>query len=70
LDCLSGDATLFTRSDEVKAAWSCTTDIIHGWEKQKIKNLPVYKAGTWGPSGANEFIERDNRQWRFKDEIE
>ncbi len=69
LDCLSGDPTLFTRSDEVKAAWAFTTDIIHGWEDQNIKNLPVYEAGTWGPSGANDFIERDGRQWRFRDEI-
>jgi glucose-6-phosphate 1-dehydrogenase len=67
LDCLSGDPTLFTRTDEVKAAWSFTTDIINGWQEQKMKNLPVYEAGTWGPSGADEFIHRDGRQWRFRD---
>lgn len=64
LDALNGDATLFTRSDEVRAAWAFTTDIIDGWNEQKIENLPFYKAGTWGPTGADEFIQRYHRKWR------
>jgi len=68
LDCISGDATLFTRKDEVKAAWAFTTEIINAWENQNIRNLPVYEAGTWGPAGADEFIQRDGRRWRNHDE--
>ncbi len=68
LDCMSGDATLFTRRDEVKAAWAFTTDIIHAWENQNIRNLPVYEAGTWGPAGADDFIQRDGRRWRNHEE--
>jgi glucose-6-phosphate 1-dehydrogenase len=64
LDCLSGDATLFTRSDEVKAAWTFTNDIISGWDHQNLKNLPIYEAGTWGPSKADDFIQQDSRKWR------
>ena len=60
LDCLSGDATLFTRSDEVKAAWAYTTNIIDAWNEKPIKNLPIYEAGTWGPSETDEFIETIN----------
>jgi len=61
LDSLAGDATLFTRTDEVHAAWKFVTDIIEGWEYNPQKNLPVYEAGTWGPPGADEFIHQDIR---------
>lgn len=64
LDCLLGDATLFTRSDEVDAAWDFTTDILQGWAAHPVRYLPVYEAGTWGPPGADEFIHRDGRIWR------
>ncbi len=62
-DCLLGDATLFTRSDEVQAAWTFTTGILNAWSGQPLHNLPVYEAGTWGPPGADEFINHDNRAW-------
>jgi len=64
LDCLSGDATLFTRTDEVQAAWAFTTDILEGWLTQPVMNLPVYEAGTWGPPGADDFIIYDGYRWR------
>lgn len=64
LDCLSGDATLFTRSDEVQAAWTYSSDILNAWSKQPLRNLPIYESGTWGPAGADEFIQRDGRKWR------
>ncbi len=64
LDCLTGDATLFTRSDEVLAAWRFTTEILKAWEDEKIKNLPIYEAGTWGPSEADDFIAQDGWTWR------
>ena len=64
LDSLLGDATLFTRSDEVEEAWRLTQGILHAWEGQSPKNLPVYEAGTQGPHGADEFIQADGRLWR------
>lgn len=67
LDCILGDATLFTRSDEVKAQWAFTTDILEAWSKFTQKNLPVYEAGTWGPPGLDDFIKADGRVWRNSD---
>jgi glucose-6-phosphate 1-dehydrogenase len=64
LDSMNGDATLFTRSDEVDTAWEITTEIIKAWQEHNTKNLPVYEAGTWGPSGIDEFITKDGRAWR------
>ncbi len=63
-DCLVGDATLFTRSDEVRAQWAFTDGILNAWKSQNLRNLPVYEAGTWGPPGADEFIGRDGHCWR------
>ncbi|GAP21127.1 glucose-6-phosphate dehydrogenase [Leptolinea tardivitalis] len=62
-DSMAGDATLFTRSDEVKAAWAFTNSILEGWDKTQVKNLPVYEAGTWGPPGADDFISSNGRCW-------
>lgn len=64
LDSLMGDATLFTRSDEVEEAWRLTNGIIDAWKSQDLRNLPVYEAGTQGPHGADDFIRDDGRQWR------
>lgn len=63
-DALYGDATLFTRSDEVISQWSFINRIIDGWKEDNRKFLPVYEAGTWGPPGVDFFILGDNRHWR------
>lgn len=64
LDSLSGDATLFNRTDEVHTAWSFTTQIIDSWNANPVRNLPVYEAGTWGPPGADEFVTAsDGHSW-------
>jgi glucose-6-phosphate 1-dehydrogenase len=64
LDGLVGDATLFTRSDEVLSAWSYTDEIMKAWKNYPVRNLPVYESGTWGPPGADDFIGRDHWAWR------
>jgi glucose-6-phosphate 1-dehydrogenase len=61
---LVGDATLFTRSDEVLSAWSYTDEIMKAWKNYPVRNLPVYESGTWGPPGADDFIGRDHWAWR------
>jgi glucose-6-phosphate 1-dehydrogenase len=68
LDILIGDATLFTRTDEVQAAWTFTTDILEGWKANPVRYLPVYEAGTWGPPGADDFIRStDGHSWHEPD---
>ncbi len=63
LDSMLGDATLFTRSDEVLAQWEFTDRILEAWKNNPVRNLPVYEAGTWGPPGADEFIGKNKRAW-------
>jgi glucose-6-phosphate 1-dehydrogenase len=67
MDCMNGDATLFTRSDEVLAAWSFVTEILQAWEQHPVKQLLEYPAGSWGPPELDEFIERSGAQWRSLD---
>jgi glucose-6-phosphate 1-dehydrogenase len=64
LDCMNGDATLFTRSDEVQAAWAFVTDIITAWEREGLKKLPKYQAGSWGSPLIDKFIENLGCKWR------
>ncbi|MGV8024951.1 MAG: glucose-6-phosphate dehydrogenase [Anaerolineaceae bacterium] len=63
LDCMIGDATLFTRSDEALSQWEFTTNIMKAWSASPEKILPTYDPGSWGPQGADEFIEKDGRMW-------
>ncbi|WP_019500400.1 glucose-6-phosphate dehydrogenase [Pseudanabaena sp. PCC 6802] len=65
LDCMLGDQTLFTRGDEVEAAWKVVTPALAAWEAPSpIDAIPLYEAGTWGPTEAEQLINRDGRQWR------
>lgn len=64
MDCMNGDATLFTRSDEVQAAWGFITDITEAWSNSNISVLPQYKAGTWGPPELDTFIQKDGFHWK------
>jgi glucose-6-phosphate 1-dehydrogenase len=63
LDALRGDATLFTRRDEVEEQWRLIDPVISAWSTSPDAP-PPYAAGTWGPTEADVFIERDGRRWR------
>lgn len=55
LDAMRGDATLFTRADEVEAQWAFIDPILAGWRE---RGAPVtsYEAGSWGPSEADALL--------------
>jgi glucose-6-phosphate 1-dehydrogenase len=63
LDCLLGDATLFTRADEVEEQWAIVDAMVAPWRRDR-PHFPNYAAGTWGPSAADELLHRDGRSWR------
>jgi len=63
MDCMNGDATLFTRSDEVLAAWSFVDDVLKAWAHQPKKKLPQYKPGTWGPPEIDDFMHGHGSVW-------
>jgi len=64
LDALLGDASLFTRADEVEEAWSIVDPIISAWAEQPAPSFPNYEAGTWGPEASEDLLAREGRRWR------
>ena len=63
LDAMLGDATLFTRSDEIEEQWGLVDAIVSLWQRDRIA-FPNYAAGIWGPAASDELIHRDGRSWR------
>jgi glucose-6-phosphate 1-dehydrogenase len=63
LDTMLGDATLFTRADEVLEQWALVDAIVAAWRRDR-PIFPNYEAGTWGPASAEELLRRDGRSWR------
>jgi glucose-6-phosphate 1-dehydrogenase len=63
LDCLLGDATLFTRADEVEEQWALVDAMVAPWKRDR-PHFPNYAAGSWGPAAADELLHRDGRSWR------
>lgn len=66
LDVMTGDASLFTRADEVEAAWGIIDPIIKIWEAGK-EPLAEYDPGTWGPAESDELLAHDGRSWSMWD---
>lgn len=63
-DILTGDQTLFNRSDELESSWQLISAIRRGWDSAKQNSeIPIYKQGTWGPKEAFDLIEKDGRKW-------
>ncbi len=63
LDALQGDASLFTRADEVESAWSLIDPILQTWQAHQTPPLGVYKPGSWGPLEGYDLLARDGRRW-------
>ncbi len=67
LDVLLGDASLFPRNEEVEESWRIVDPIEELWaaqDKQQPSGPERYRAGEWGPRGADEMLARDGRSWR------
>ena len=62
LDAMRGDATLFTRNDEVDAQWSIIDPILQAWQGGH-EPMAEYAAGSQGPAEADELLGA-GREWR------
>jgi glucose-6-phosphate 1-dehydrogenase len=61
-DAMRGDATLFTRNDEVEAQWRICDPVLRGWH-EKGGPIAQYEAGSSGPPEANNLLRGGDR-WR------
>ena len=64
-DAMLGETTLFTRSDEVEAAWRLYTPLLKLIEDSPWQ-IPVhpYEARTWGPGASDNLLAEDGLIWR------
>ena len=62
MDAMRGEATLFTRNDEVEAQWRICDPIVATWAQTR-ESLPQYPAGSQGPTEAQTLLREEDR-WR------
>jgi glucose-6-phosphate 1-dehydrogenase len=62
LDAMRGDATLFTRNDEVEAQWRIIDPIISAWGAG-TEGVATYPAGSQGPDEAGRLLVQEDG-WR------
>ncbi len=63
VDAMLGEATLFTRADEIEEQWALVDAIIASWRRDE-PHFPNYAAGTWGPAAARDIVRRNGHSWR------
>lgn len=63
LDAMTGDASLFARSDEVELAWGIIDPILAAWESPAAPALESYPIGMWGPESSIEWMREQGREW-------
>ena len=63
LDVLTGDASLFARSDEVEKSWEIIDPFVRGWGSGGMPPIDVYELGDWGPMSSFEWMAAQGRTW-------
>ena len=63
LDAMRGDATLFTRNDEIETLWGIVDPILTAWEQDRTLEIATYPAGSAGPAEADRILD-SGRSWR------
>jgi glucose-6-phosphate 1-dehydrogenase len=63
LDVMRGDATLFTRNDEIEALWEIIDPILEAWASDTTSEIAQYPAGTAGPDAATAILD-EGTMWR------
>ena len=61
-DVIKGDASLFTRWDEIEGSWKIIDEILSCCTR-KESNINFYEAGSMGPLESEKLIQRDGRRW-------
>ena len=63
LDAMRGEATLFTRNDEIEALWGIIDPILTAWAQDTSSPIPQYEPGSAGPEEAERLL-CDGHEWR------
>jgi glucose-6-phosphate 1-dehydrogenase len=63
-DVMTGDPTLFMRADMVEQTWRIVQPLLDAWANERGTDLPIYPAGSSGPSEADALLARDRHESR------
>jgi glucose-6-phosphate 1-dehydrogenase len=66
-DCMLGDPSLFSRTDQVDVCWKFIDPILSSWgaaNKQEKPAFPNYAAGSWGPEASDNLLCSAGFAWR------
>jgi glucose-6-phosphate 1-dehydrogenase len=63
LDALKGDASLFSRSDEIERAWTLIDPVISTWENGQSSHIQPYEPGSMGPDASDELLQKAGNHW-------
>ena len=64
LDAMLGDATLFTRADEVDEQWALVDAIVSAWKRDRPVVSRTTGPARGGRRRADDLMHRDGRSWR------
>lgn len=64
LDCMTGDSTLYARTDAVKASWKYVDTIINAWKNDDSIPIYEYECNSWGPQEVNQLFDDKFMTWR------
>jgi glucose-6-phosphate 1-dehydrogenase len=65
LDALLGDASLFSREDEIEVSWKLIDSILEGWQGPHALPLVTYDRGSWGPVEADDLLDIEGHAWHL-----
>jgi glucose-6-phosphate 1-dehydrogenase len=62
VDAINGDASQFTRSDEVENAWKLIDPIQQAWDADTTAPY-TYEPGMWGPQESDDWMKQNGYSW-------
>lgn len=63
LDVMTGEASLFARSDEVEKSWEIIDPFVRAWSSGELTPIDLYEPGNWGPASSDAWINAQGRSW-------
>ena len=63
LDVMTGEASLFARSDEVEKSWEIIDPFVRAWSSGEMAPIDLYEPGNWGPASSDAWINAQGRSW-------
>ncbi len=63
MDAIQGDASLFSRRDEIEWAWTIVDPLIRSMEGGPAANPAPYEPESWGPRAAEDFLSMEGLSW-------